>query len=530
MAFDDRAGLNLLRFRPERAESFDLAQQLGSVFTGGGEKFSLQLPHLFLAVVATIQFNATFDHVPRSPKMSESAQYHVCLAYGPEQPVTSDDDGRIRQILIAVWVVMVLQGLVFVYRYALINPYVDEWEFVGALYGEEPPLPWLWKLHNEHRFPLPRVLYWALFWLTGDLRTGCYVSLAGMSALAYGLMVMSRKIRGKAALADGVFPLLLLHSAQDENLYMGYQICFMLTVVLAIAQFAGMLFTNPENQFRRGWQVGLLGTASLMCGAAGLAYGSVALAWVGWMGLTGKMSKIRKLILLGFAFVTPIYLIFYRMGYRRPAHHPPSAGVYESIRIGLEAQAMSIGPVATRMWPMIGIVLFASGIGVFLLILSNLRKEPQHRPRWLGLLALLAGSAGVAFGIGWGRSGFVNEMGFAWRYGWITLPALITLWFACLLSRDKRLSQKFLNLLAILTLVSAPINCVTGFRDAERGIKTVEQKWEAWVRDGLGPREITLLAFPDVSESFREEMIGAMELMRKNRYNYYVLLREDDAP
>ena len=93
---------------------------------------------------------------------------------------------------------MVLQALVFVVRHALTNPYVDEWEFMPALYGEEPALPWLWKLHNEHRFPLPRIVYLAMFWLTGDLRTGCYVSLAGMSALALGLMELSRRVRGRA--------------------------------------------------------------------------------------------------------------------------------------------------------------------------------------------------------------------------------------------------------------------------------------------------------------------------------------------
>ena len=88
----------------------------------------------------------------------------------------------------------------------------------------------------------------------------------------------------------------------------------------------------------------------------------------------------------------------------------------------------------------------------------------------------------------------------------------------------------FLNLLAILTLVITPINVLSGFRDAELRVRSVEKEWEEWVRDGVGPREITLRVHPNISESFREVMIDAMRLMKKNRYNYYELLREDDAP
>ncbi|HEX3151999.1 MAG TPA: hypothetical protein VHR66_28255, partial [Gemmataceae bacterium] len=106
-----------------------------------------------------------------------------------------------------------------------------------VLFKAKPAGPWLWELHNEHRFPLPRLIYLGLFRLTGDLRTGCYVSLLGISLVAAGLMRLARRIRGQASLADAVFPLLLMHVGQDENLYMGYQLAFMLTAALA----AGLL-------------------------------------------------------------------------------------------------------------------------------------------------------------------------------------------------------------------------------------------------------------------------------------------------
>ena len=63
---------------------------------------------------------------------------------------------------------------------------------MSVLLGDEPGGPWLWQLHNEHRFPLPRIVYLGLYRLTGDLRAGCYVSFLGMSLLAAGLMHLAR--------------------------------------------------------------------------------------------------------------------------------------------------------------------------------------------------------------------------------------------------------------------------------------------------------------------------------------------------
>ena len=424
---------------------------------------------------------------------------------------------------------MTLQALAFVARYALSNPFVDEWDFVHALYGEEPALPWLWDLHNEHRFPLPRVFYLLLFRLTGDLRVGCYVTLVGISVLSLGLMRLSKRVRGHASLIDAVFPMLLLHAGQAENLYMGYQMCFMLTAVLAAGQLAAVVTTTDGNQFQRGWQVGLMGVASLMCGAAGLAYGAAGLVWVGWLAYGGKLNRSQRFMLAPFVSLVPAYIVLYRQGYHRPGHHPPSAGLFESVRVGLEAQAVAVGPSATGIWPFIGVVMFLLGIGTFLLIAKNLRGDRGNQPKWWGLMAMLAGSAGVSFGIGWGRSGFEDDMGFAWRYGWITLPALFTMWFACLLDRS-RWATRFLWVFAIGVTVMTPINVVSGFLDGEKRRYMIERQWEQWVRDGKSPEEIAKKFYPDDAEEVRARMISAMRLLKKNRYTYYELLREGDPP
>ena len=423
---------------------------------------------------------------------------------------------------------MTLQALAFVARYALTNPFVDEWDFVHALYGEEPALPWLWALHNEHRFPLPRVLYLLVFWLTHDLRAGCYVSLFGVSLLSLGLIRLSRNVRGHASLTDAVFPMLLLHAGQAENVYMGYQMVFMMSLVLACGQLAAVVSTTDGNQFRRGLQVAFMGAASLMCGASGLAYGAGGLVWVGWLAVGGKLTRPQRFVLAPFVLLVPAYITLYRTGYRRPAHHPPSAGVWESVRVGLEAQSLAVGPSATGIWPFIGVVMFVLGVGTFVVIAKNLMGG-KDKPQWWGMMAMLAGSAGVSFGIGWGRSGFEDDMGFAWRYGWITVPALLTMWFAAL--RDgARWADRFLWVFAAGVLVMTPINVASGFLDGEKRRSLIDREWEEWVRAGKSPEEIAQRFYPDDAPEVRERMVSAMLVLKKNRYTYYELLREGDPP
>ena len=193
----------------------------------------------------------------------------VELPYAPSPVPTSTSDLRMRVLLFIVWLAMLVPGLIYVSRYALVNPYVDEWAFVPVLFGDRPAGPWLWELHNEHRFPLPRLIYLGLFRLTGDLRTGCYVSFLGISLAAAGLIRLARSVRGRSRIADAVFPLLLMHTGQGENLYMGYQMAFMFTAVLAAALLAVIVRTGETDRFRRGLLATLFGWLLLTCGAAG---------------------------------------------------------------------------------------------------------------------------------------------------------------------------------------------------------------------------------------------------------------------
>src|SRR5215207_2910704 len=101
-------------------------------------------------------------------------------------------------------------------------------------------------------------------------------------------MGLARTVRGRAHVTDAVFPLLLMHTGQDENLYMGYQMGFMVTAALAAGLLAVIARADGANQFRYGLRAAGLGGLLLTCGAAGLAYGVAAAAWIVYLAGRGR--------------------------------------------------------------------------------------------------------------------------------------------------------------------------------------------------------------------------------------------------
>jgi hypothetical protein len=264
----------------------------------------------------------------------------------------------------------------------------------------------------------------------------------------------------------------------------------------------------------------------LTCGAAGLAYGVAAAGWGLFIAVFGRVGPWKRATLIALSLVTPAYIAVYMQGYVRPSHHPPSAGVLESARIGLEAQSMAFGPAAGGLWQFagsaVGIALLVVGLAVVAQLVAWFFRS-HGDPRSVGLLLYVGAAAAVAFGIGWGRSGFHNEMGLAWRYGWITAPAIWAAYFTWV-RRGGNVSRYGPAALATVALVVFPINEGSGFRDGETVVRPAEAQWEADVRSGLTATEMADKHYPGTGDPFRHELMEAMRLMREHRYTYYEAL------
>jgi hypothetical protein len=119
-------------------------------------------------------------------------------------------------------------------------------------------------------------------------------------------------------------------------------------------------------------------------------------------------------------------------------------------------------------------------------------------------------------------------MGFAWRYGWITAPAVWAAYFTWVLW-GGRVSVYGPWALLGAAVVVAPINTVSGFRHAERVLRPFAEAWEADVRSGMPPGRLVQKHFPEVGPAGWSEMVEALRLMRAHRYLYYESLGEGES-
>ncbi len=343
-------------------------------------------------------------------------------------PATSATFRALRRALVAVWAIFTLGALAFVVMLGTNAPYADEWEFVPALLGEEPTLPWLWQQHNEHRMPLPRAIVFTYFKLTHDFRAGMVLQVAMLSALALYLMRLADTLRGKPHWADAFFPVSLLHIGHWENFVMGYQVCFVLFAVLATSLAVIALRITHANGFRSGVLAGVCLTLLALTGGSGLVVVPVVSAWLVFVAVSvwRRGAKSRAIVVFLLAVLPLAYLRVYFQGYHKPEHHPqPSSDVVRVATVTGEVLAVSLGMGLSAVWWLVATGLVAVGALTLALVVRRW-KEPDERLSVAGLIAVAAGVTGVSLAIGVGRAGFDSwaSMGLWSRYSLLAWPLL----------------------------------------------------------------------------------------------------------
>jgi hypothetical protein len=433
--------------------------------------------------------------------------------YNQPAPATSRADRLTRGILLAVWVAFTAAALGFVLTFGTNVPYADEWEFVPALTGHEPFGPWLWQQHNEHRLPLPRAIYFALFVVTQDFRAGMVLQVAMLAALAFWLMRLASQLRGRPHWADAFFPVSLLHVGHWENFLMGYQLCFVLFTVLVTAIGVVALRMTRETAFRSGAIAGVLGVLLCLCGGFGLVAALPVAAWVAYLAVivwrTG--AKRNALVLLGLAVLPFLYLWLYQIGYERPSHgFPPGEGPPEPgaggprvvALVAGQTLAMAFGFGATAVWQWVCVGLLALGA----VTIGVLVRDP-NRPAVLGLIAVAAGVGGLALAIGIGRSGFGDTMGLWPRYSLLMWP-LIGLAFLVWVKQKGRGAKWLPAALCIVAALFFQPNTLVGLTLGER-VRARQTAIEADAHRGLPPEVIAYRPAPGTRPEDGDSQVGS---------------------
>jgi hypothetical protein len=209
-------------------------------------------------------------------------------APGASPNVFSPGTARIRGRFAAVfvwgtWAGMLVLGLGFVLLYGSNVPYWDDWDMVPYMTGDLPVTPgWLWAQHNEHRIALPKLLFLGLYRAGGnDLRLCMVYSVLALGLVAAAMILAMRLRRGYTLAFDALFPLVLLHLGQPQNLLWAFQLGF-ITGTLLVALLLALMVLGPTA----GGSTRLVGIAVLtlllpLCGANALAFVPGLALWLG---------------------------------------------------------------------------------------------------------------------------------------------------------------------------------------------------------------------------------------------------------
>jgi hypothetical protein len=386
-----------------------------------------------------------------------------------------------------VWALATAWVAVFVARHGYNLPACDEWAFVRVSYapwGER--LDWLGARHCEHRFPLARVIYLISLDVTGhDFRAGMFLSVGFLAGTAAVLILTARHLRGRTSLADAAFPFVFLHPGHTENLLMGYQIAFTLSVV-ALALFAALVARSSRLDPARTALCGAVLLVPIALGGwLGLVFVPPLALWVGWQWWRARGMGLPAAAILAAAIGYLVWSVYLLLAGGGAQHANGVPDLASRIKAVAGVAGIGLGPGVGRYAKVaaIGTILLAIQSTVMFRLARAGYQQPEERPVAWGLLALQMGAWAFAVGVGYGRGA-----GLATRYAAFSAVGIaVTLLAAARYAR----SSTWLTAVVVLTgIVVVHSNLRHGRYEGER----FDQWYGSIVKDLEAGVPIDLLA------------------------------------
>lgn len=311
-----------------------------------------------------------------------------------------------------------LLALVFAIRHAPVAPFwADEWMYVPVVTGRQPfTLEWLVAFHNEHRIPLPKLLWFAGARLSSlDSRWGVALNVTLLALAGAILLRAVQRFRGRLVWTDAFVSLLFLHWGHFENMTWPFQIQFVLNALLLSILLATVLALKHRSPGELALPFGLCVLAMPLCGAGNLPFVLLLAPWWIWNSLRQE-SRTRLPLSIGLPAAALLLSATYFLGIRRPPQFPPSPSLGASLTVALQCLTGSLGTVSAQQWPISG----GLALGLLALTVGILsRKGSQQAPTRsvaAGLILVLGGLGLLVGMIGHSRAGASTAYGFAGRY------------------------------------------------------------------------------------------------------------------
>jgi len=408
-----------------------------------------------------------------------------------------------------------------------------------VLAGEQPvTLSWLWAQHGAHRIPLIKLVFLTLYnhFTSYDFRIGVVFNVAALAALAAGMILTARRVRGYTAYSDAFFPLALLHwglTAVRWNFGVHY-VCW--TVVAT-----SFLLIVVRHEGRISLQYALLGALCLlllpMCGTIGLALVPALAAWLllvsalEWRSENGNRRGSLVAVLGGAAAVG--VALAYPLGFNFTSGSR-SEDFMLGLRIGVRFLSAgfgaAFGAVPHAPWQLIMPFLVVASLGGVASVIRTRRSELR---RGMGLVLFLAAMGCLALVIGVARGGRAQmDIGnFEHHYGILAVPFLSWVYLVWCLYYDSRPVGRLVQM-SLLVLMCA-VFCLNLYVPGDPArFRDAEERFEDDVRAGLpapllAERHLKLFWGEEDPDEGKVLVAEGMRLLRRTGADPFRFIRLD---
>ena len=379
-----------------------------------------------------------------------------------------------RRVAIAAWAGMSLLLAVFVAKTSSSIAYSDEYFHTHILVNPFRSPATYWAQHNEHRIPLPRMLFVAAFKLAGNsFRAPPVMNAAILVVVAAILMRVVARVRGRYAITDAFLPLIILNIGQRDNLFWGFQIQFISSSALALLMLALVMGPRFPSSTPRVVGAGAITLLVPLCGANGVAlspaFSCLSLAVAGWNFSMGeRVARRRGIVALGFGLAGLAMIPLYFHGLESCGHHETTrdwgvmvVNVVNFLGIGFGLVASQVhgheSPgVAAYGLGMLGAVALTGG-----LLLAHLRR-PERRMSAFGIACVMGGIVSLGLGLAFGRGAMVGVLSCN-RYTTLAMPLVVAVYAAWAVLPTPRWGRAVPVVLLVVAIAGLWANTQEGF-------------------------------------------------------------------
>ena len=333
---------------------------------------------------------------------------------------------RVFSALVLALPALLLGTLIF--RYGVDTPWGDQWDGMAHYFERMQAgtlrLSDFFEFHSEHRIGFPRLLSFALAWLTHwNIRAELALIWLLLCLCSLNIWQLARMTGWRAGRSRSWLLLaanvLLFNPVQWENLLWGFQISFIFPLATATAACWTALLKRRALAFS---------LTALLCCVTTFSIASGFTSWflvapILFVSAETPRARAEKFFWPGWAFATAASTALYFHGFTRPSIHPSEAYALAHPWLALEFFLAYFGnPFASgnafsaaKVAPWLGAVLVGLFAGV-LIFLWRFRKNRVFAMRawpWIGF-------AGIAFANAFlttiGRAGFGISAALPARY------------------------------------------------------------------------------------------------------------------